>query len=466
MSLDAYHDLISRKRVTFEPRGMASVPALNSALKPHQAHTVDFALRAGCAAAFLDTGLGKSFVALEWGRVVVERENRPVLMLAPLAVGPQHEREAARWGIDAVYRREPDPSDAARIVITNYERLDRFDPDAFAGVILDESSILKSYTGITTRRLIEAFVRTPWKLSCTATPAPNDHMELGQQSQFLGVMDSNEMLSRWFISDQRQMGRYRLKRAAVGPFWEWCASWARAIAKPSDVGFPDDGYVLPELVTHRHVVEADVTSDAGEERDGQARLFRVPDMSATSIHREKRLTVRRRAEKVAEILAGEPGEPWIVWCDTDYEADALLDEIPCAEEVRGSMPAGVKERKLDAFSRGEIRVLITKPSVAGYGLNWQHCARMAFVGISFSYEAYYQAVRRCWRFGQARPVHVHVVGADTEAAIFHAVSRKAGDHETMKREMTAAMARAVRTSTVLHDYAPTMEAGLPAWMIR
>jgi superfamily II DNA or RNA helicase len=464
-SLGAYHDLIARKRVAVEPDGLSHVPALHSSLKPHQAHCVDFALRIGRAGHYLDTGLGKSFAGLEWGRIVVEATNKPVLMLAPLAVGPQHAREADRWGIDAAYRREPDAADRARIVITNYERLERFNLDAFGGVILDESSILKNFTGVTTRRLIEAFGRTRFRLSATATPAPNDHMELGQQSQFLGAMPSNEMLSRWFVTDQRQMGRYRLKRAAVRPFWEWVSSWARCVSKPSDLGFSDEGYDLPELRTCRHVIEADRTADAGSEKDGQGRLFRMPEMSATSIHREKRLTCAARAARIAEIVALEPTEAWILWCDTDYEADALAAAIPEAVEVRGSMSADLKEERLDAFSRGAIRILISKPSVAGFGLNWQHCARVAFVGLSFSYESYYQAVRRCWRFGQTRPVHVHVACADTEAAISDTIARKAGDHEAMKREMTAAMARAARTSAILEDYRPSLKAALPAWMV-
>lgn len=463
--LAAYHALIARKTVAFDPRGMAKVPALKSALKPHQAHTVDFMLRTGCAANYADTGLGKSFAALEWGRVVVEHTNKPVLMLAPLAVGPQHQREAERWGIDAVYRREPDPADCARIVVTNYERLDHFELSDFSGLILDEASILKSYTGATTRRLIEAARKLAWRHSATATPAPNDHMELGQQSEFLGVMASNEMLTRWFISDQQQMGRYRLKRAAVRPFWEWVSSWARCVSKPSDLGFSDDGYILPELVLSRHVVATDPTSETGEERSGQARLFRVPEMSATSIHREKRLSVRDRAEKVASIVLAEPNEPWIVWCDTDYEANELVRVLPDAVEVRGSHSALAKERAIDAFSRGETRILISKPSVCGWGLNWQHCARVAFVGLSFSYESYYQAIRRCWRYGQTRTVHVHVVCADTEAAIWRAVQRKAGDHEAMKREMVAAMSRASCGASILHDYQPTKKADLPAWMV-
>lgn len=286
-----YHELIARKAVSFEPRGLAKVPALNGSLFDHQRHSTEFALRTGCSALFLDTGLGKSFCALEWGRVIVEHTNKPVLMLAPLAVGPQHQREADKFGIDARYVREPHEITGAGIWITNYERLDKFDATQFAGVILDESSILKSFTGATTHSLIAQFARTPYRMACTATPAPNDHMELGQHSQFLGVMDSNEMLARWFIADQTNMGKYRLKRSAVGPFWEWVASWARCIAKPSDIGYADDGFDLPEMVMHKHIVEADRSADAGEERDGQYRLLRMPETSATSIHREKRLTI-------------------------------------------------------------------------------------------------------------------------------------------------------------------------------
>jgi len=459
-----YNELLDRKRVSFEPRGLSSVPELNGKLFPHQRHSTEFALRAGCAALFLDTGLGKSFCALEWGRVIVEHTNKPVLMLAPLAVGPQHQREADKFGIAAKYIREPHEITGAGIWITNYERMDKFDTSMFAGVILDESSILKSFTGSTTRALMAAFASTPYRMACTATPAPNDHMELGQHSQFLGAMNSNEMLSRWFIADQTNMGKYRLKRAAVNPFWDWVASWARCVAKPSDLGYNDDGFHLPDLVMRQHIVEADRSIDAGAEKDGQARLLRMPETSATSIHREKRLTTEARADRIADSVAAEPSEPWIVWCDTDYEADALTDRIPDAIEVRGSMRAEVKEERLVAFSTGQCRVIVTKPSIAGFGLNWQHCARQAFVGLSFSYESFYQAIRRSHRFGQSRPVHVHVAMADTEKAIWDVVSRKSGDHEAMKTNMRAAMKRAMASHRVYEDYNPTRNVDLPEWI--
>lgn len=456
-TLADYDRLLAAKAISAPPRGFEEVPALNPAMFPHQRDVTEFLLRAGRGAAFLDTGLGKSLVALDWGRVVFERTGRPVLMLAPLAVAPQHAREAAKFGIEARVVASPDEVGPG-VNVTNYDKVDRFDPAAFAGVVLDESSIIKSFTGATTRKLMRMFAATPFRLACSATPSPNDHMELGQHSQFLGAMSSSEMLTRFFIADQTNMGRYRLKGHAVRPFWSWVASWARCLSHPSDLGHSDDGFALPELRLHRHEVRADVAVDTG------GLLFRIPDTSATAIHREKRLTAEVRADRIAEVVAAEPSEPWIIWCDTDYEADALTARIRDAVEVRGSMLETVKEDRLVGFSEGRVRVLVSKPSIAGFGLNWQHCARVAFVGLSFSYEAFYQAVRRCWRFGQARTVECHVAMADTERAIWDVISRKSGDHEAMKTEMTAAMRRACEVRRVRHDYRPAVPMTLPAWM--
>ena len=461
--LTRYHGLIAQKRVAFRPRGLNKVPALCSAMKPHQNAVTEFALSQGAAALFLDTGLGKTLCALDWGRVIVEHTNRPVLMLAPLAVSGQHQREADKFSVDARAIREPEEVGSARVYITNYERLHKFNADDFSGVILDESSIVKAMMGKTSRALIETFSRTPYRLACTATPAPNDHVELGQHSEFLGVMAQNMMLNRWFLHDSADTGTWRMKGHAVLDFWNWVASWARCVSKPSDLGFSDDGYVLPPLNLQRHVVKADRSTDTGAEKDGQARLFRIPDTSATSIHKEKRQTTDARADLIAEKVMAEPDEAWVIWCDTDYEADALALRIPGAVEVRGSMTADEKEARLNAFSAGQARVIITKPSVAGYGLNWQHCARMGFVGLSFSYESFYQAIRRCWRFGQTRPVDVHVACADTEEAIWNVVSRKAGDHDAMKAQMTQAMKRA---ANVVHTttYTPAKPIQLPTWI--
>jgi hypothetical protein len=456
-----YEALIAQKRAAFEPRGFKP-KALHNALKPHQQHATDFALRAGAAALFLDTGLGKTLCALEWGRQVVEKTGKPVLMLAPLAVAAQHEREAVKFDLDAKAIREPSEIQGARVYITNYDRLAKFDAPIFGGVILDESSILKSFTGKTTKALIETFARTPFRLCCTATPAPNDHMELGTHAEFLGVMRQTMMLQRWFIHDSMDTGTWRMKGHAAADFWAWVASWARCISKPSDIGLSDEGYTLPELDVRRHVIASDRSVETGAEKDGQARLFRMPDTSATSIHREKRMTADARADAIASLV-NDSDETWVVWCDSDYEADALTSRIPDAMEVRGSMSAEEKEAKLIAFSTGQARVIVTKPSIAGFGLNWQHCARMAFVGLSFSYESFYQAVRRCWRFGQQRSVQVDIACADTEEAIWTTVSRKAGDHDAMKRAMADAMAKATKRAAV-ETYVPKKKLKLPEWI--
>lgn len=470
-ALAPYHDLIAQKRAAFEPCGFSGVDegVLPGWMFDHQRHGTAFALRQGCSALFYDTGLGKTGMALAWGDEVVRRTNKPVLMLAPLAVASQHVAEAERFGIDAQMSRFGIAPNSPRIAVTNYDRLEKFDPADYAGVILDESSILKSFSGATTRKLIEAFAKTPYRLCCSATPAPNDHTELGQHSEFLGALDRNQMLVRWFLHDSADTGTWRMKGHAVTDFWNWVASWARAVSKPSDLGFSDAGFDMPELVIERHTIAADRSIDAGVEKRGkhagQGLMFRIPDTSATSIHAEKRLTSADRAAKVAALVEAEPNEPWIIWVDTDYDADAVKAALPTVCEVSGKMKIDQKEERLAAFSRGEVKWLLTKSSIAGYGLNWQHCARMAFCGLSFSYESFYQAIRRCWRFRQTRPVHVHIVCADTEAAIWDVVSRKAGDHDQMKAEMTAAMRRASMKAESLSTYSPNLEARLPAWLI-
>jgi hypothetical protein len=462
--LSVYRDIIARSHSAAIASGFTGDIDLPDDLFPHQRACVDFSLRCGRSAMFLDTGLGKTFAALAWADQIVKRQNKPVLMLAPLGVTGQHKGEADKYGIDAVVSRDGTFS-GNRVVIANYERLHLLDTSAFAGVILDESSILKSFTGATTRKLISAFLSTPYRLACTATPAPNDHTELGTHSDFLGVMSRDQMLMRWFLHDSADTGTWRLKGHGVKPFWDWVASWSRCVSKPSDLGFSDAGFDMPELRMHKHLVAADRSIDAGEDDGGQILAFRMPDTSATSIHAEKRLTKEARAAMVAAIVLREPDEPWTIWVETDYDADAVCRALPDAVEVRGSMSAEQKEEALSAFTTGKIKRLVTKASIAGFGLNWQHCARTVFAGMNFSYEAFYQAVRRHWRFRQMRPVECHVVFADTEAAIWDVISRKAGDHDAMKREMAQAMTRAHAQTDRLFTYEPKREATLPAWLV-
>jgi len=342
--------------------------------------------------------------------------------------------------------------------IANYERLPKIDASAFGGIVLDESSILKSFSGPTKRMLCEAFAVTPYRLAATATPAPNDHMEIGQHSEFLSVMRGAEMLTRWFITDQSTMGGYRLKGHATADFWAWVASWSRAASLPSDLGGEDAAYILPPLNYEVHTVAADVTQHVGE-----GMLFRIPDGSATTMHLEKRLTIADRVARAAEIANRDTGA-CIVWCETNAESAALAKAIPDAIEVHGSMTLDAKEAALDDFTFGRRRVIVTKPKLAGFGLNWQHARTVIFASVSHSYEQHYQAVRRAWRFGQTQPVTCHVVISDTEAPIWTNVRRKAADHDKMKRAMTQAMLEAQSDATLRRVYTRTPKVILPNFM--
>lgn len=456
-----YSTLLARKLPRAQERGIAVQTAdLLPSLFDYQAHCTEFALRVGSCGIYLDTGLGKTAIELAFGDAVIRHGGaKRVLMLTPLAVAQQAKREADKLGVDDV-RVIREQSDAANgINICNYDRIlsGAVEPSAFDAVVLDEASILKSFTGKTTRALIEGFSGLRWRMAATATPAPNDHMELGQQAEFLGVMPSNQMLMRWFTADQTEMGRYRLKRHGETDFWDWMASWSRMAQSPDDLGFDGSRFVLPGLRIHRHSVSADVKA-----LDGTLFAF---DTSATGVHALKRQTSEARAEMVAQLVNAERSEPWVIWCDTDYEADALRALLPDCGEVRGSHAIERKEETLAAFASGELRVLVTKPSICGFGLNWQHAARMAFVGRSFSYESWYQAVRRCWRFGQARPVDVHIAVADGEDQIGRVIDRKSDDHQRMKTAMRAAMLRSRGLgSATLREYQANHIGRLPQWL--
>lgn len=457
--MNAYHDFIASRRPASFVRGIEPTADLCPALMPHQRDSVKFALQSGRAALFLDTGLGKSLCALEWGRQIAAHTGKPVLILTPLAVAPQFVREGQKFGIEVRHVREAHEIGSG-VNVANYERLSRFDAIDFGGVVLDESSILKSFAGKTRQALTARFDSTPFRLCCTATPAPNDYMELGNHSEFLGVMTGQDMLQRWFINDTAEASQeWRLKGHAVGDFWDWVCSWARCLSSPADLGYDASAYELPELREIEHQVECDLTVNAGDS------LFRMAGVSATNMHAEQRLSLPARVERIAWLVAAEPSEPWLIWCETDEQADALREAIPEAVEVRGSHPPEWKEDRLLAFVEGRARVLISKVKIAGFGLNLQHCARMAFAALTFSYESYYQAIRRCWRFGQTRPVKVHLISSDGEAAIFGAVRRKAEQHDTMKAEMLAAVRRAQsRESAVRRAYEAKHRAPVPQWV--
>jgi len=404
-----------------------STDEINPKLFPFQKEIVRWALMKGNAAIFAACGLGKTPMQLEWAYQVHRKTGKDVLILAPLAVTSQTKREGQKFGIEVnICRSQFDIQPG--INITNYEMLDNFQPQRFGAVVLDESSILKNSTGRMRTRLIELFNQTPYRLCCTATPAPNDHMELGNHVEFLGLMTGREMLSKYFINDGSQTNVWRLKRHAVKPFWAWVSSWAVCLNKPSDIGFNNDGFDLPPLNWQEVVVRADITDFA------QGRLFKNQATSATNLYRGLKETIGERAKAIVDII-GNSKDYWLVWCNTNHEADVLKKALPHAIEVRGSESLQEKERKLSAFAEGREQILISKPSIAGFGLNLQHCHNMAFVGINYSFEQSYQAIRRCWRFQQQHAVNVYAVLAETETGVLDSVKEKARKHQEMEDNM-------------------------------
>ena len=452
--MDKYREFIASKKLTSEKYGFKA-ETINPLVKYHQKVAIEYALEKGRSACFLDTGLGKSFVELEFANQVAQETNKPVLILTPLAVAGQMIREGNKFNIDA--RQVKDKSEVgAGIMVCNYERLHNLDVSVFGGVVLDESSILKSFNGKTKRMLVDAFNRTEYRMAATATPSPNDHMELGNHADFLGIMPSSEMLSRWFMADQTTMGGYRLKNHGQEKFWSWIASWSRAATLPSDLGGDDTGYILPEVERKIHMVQSDRSIDSGD------MLFRIPEMSATSFHKEKRLTIDARCERAAELATHD--KPVTVWCETNAESTILAKLIPDAMEVHGGLSADEKEKRLLGFADGDFRVMVTKPKLAGFGVNWQHCAHAVFASISFSYEQHYQAVRRSHRFGQTETVKNDIVISDTERSVWDIVNVKAEKHLEMKKNMSKAMIGAMKDSELRVAYGNREKINLPDWI--
>ena len=461
MSHDPYQAFLARKRIADPATGMASVPALPGFLKPHQRDIASWALRRGRSAVFAGTGLGKTLIELIWASEVARYTGKPVLGFAPLAVSAQHIREAERFGIDAAIARAQDDVRSG-VIITNYQKIDHFDLASFGGVVLDESSILKSTDGHYRNRLIEECASVPFRLAATATPAPNDFMELGNHAEFLGVMSYTDMLATFFTHDGGETQKWRLKGHAENEFWKWVASWAVMLRKPSDLGYPNDGYDLPPLAQHQHVVGVDYSPsmDTGL-------LFPMEARSLQERIAARRGTIAERVSMAASITPTD--RPFVWWCNLNAESEALTKAIPGAVETRGSDPDDVKERKLTDFSEGRIRVLVTKPSVAGFGMNWQHCADTGFVGLNDSFEQIYQAIRRFWRFGQTKPVNVHFIAAETEGAVVANLKRKESDAERMAASMVMHMADlsseivrgAVRDRP---DYDPKQVVKVPNWL--
>lgn len=437
-------------------------PAMNIHMFEWQKDITRWALRKGRAALFEECGNGKTIQQLEFADQVAKREGMPVLIVAPLTVGAQTLREAQKFGYSAAICRTQDDVTPG-INITNYEMLQHFDGRSFAGVVLDESSILKNYTGKMRNQIIEMFKDTPYRLSCTATPSPNDYMELGNQVEFLGIMSRTEMLATYFIHDGSDTGKWRIKGHAEDRFWEWVSTWAVVLTCPGDLGYPNDGYILPSLNMTEHIVEV--------KSDGEYSLFGCEIAKTLTERRDaRRASLRERCEQAAEIIAQNPGDQWVCWCDLNAESELLAEFIPNSEEVRGSDKPDAKEDALMRFANGALRVLITKPSIAGFGMNWQQCHNMIFVGLSDSYEQMYQAIRRCYRFGQKRPVNVHIVTSAAEGAVKANVERKEQQAAEMKRNMVQYTKEILRKDIrgqerIVIPYDPQIVMIVPDWVI-
>ena len=455
--------LAARAQVTegdgFEPLWMPDF------LFPFQRSLVDWAVRQGRAAIFADCGLGKTPQQLVWAENVRRKTGKPVLVIAPLAVTFQTEGEAAKFGLDAAVSR--DGTVKAGITVTNYDRLEKFNTDDFGGVVCDESSAIKAFDG-SRRALVTEFLRTHrYRLLCTSTAAPNDYVELGTSSEALGHLGHVDMLGRFFTNKQKtidQGGHYRgfsaprawdrqewrFKGHAEDHFWRWVASWARAMRRPSDFGFSDDGFVLPALEYRTHVVEARTVAEGT--------LFDVPALGLREEREETRRTIVERCEATVKLLAD--ADSAVAWCQLNDESKMLSDLIDGAVEVSGSDGPDEKEEKLIAFSRGQIRVLVTKPVIGAWGLNWQHCNRMTYFP-NHSYEQLYQAVRRSWRFGQQRPVTVDIVTTEGGKNAMHNLQRKAAQADAM---FTALVAHMRQATTISRGTVYDQKVQVPSWV--
>lgn len=426
--------------------------SLNPKLYRFQRDIVRWALAKGRAAIFADCGLGKTPMQLEWAYRVIKERGGMVLILAPLAVAAQTVSEGIKFGIEVTLC-ESASDLRPGINITNYEKLGKFVGCRFVGVVLDESSILKSFTGKVRNQIIDFFSDTPFRLACTATPAPNDFMELGNHAEFLGIMSYSEMLAMFFVHDGGQTSKWRLKGHAESVFWQWMGSWAVVMNSPADLGYQIDGYDLPELRVHEIIAD-------GEEAVTEA-------MTLTQRRKARRDTLEQRCGAAAALVNGS-NEQWIVWCDLNAESGMLAQNIGECVEVKGPDSNTHKANRMIGFSMGMHKCLVTKPSIAGFGMNWQNCCKMVFVGLSDSYEQYYQAIRRCWRFGQTRPVDVYIVISAKEGCVKENIERKQADCERMRLAMVEQTKEITKqelksTCRLATPYNPDVAMVLPTW---
>lgn len=435
---------------------------INELLFDYQKDLVVWALRLGKCAIFADTGLGKTFMQLEWARIVNEHTNKPILIVAPLAVTSQTIDEALKLNIQIKYVKEQSEC-INGINITNYERLDKFDSNYFVGIILDESSILKSFTGVYKKLLIDNYRNTQFKLACSATPAPNDYMELGNHSEFLNVMNLTEMLSMFFVHDGGDTSHWRLKGHAVEKFWEWVSSWSAIVKNPSDLGYDGEKHKLPELIENNIIVQS--------EDSYNDMLFSLPANTLDERRLAQKNSFDKRIKATVELVKNNPDEQWLIWCNYNDEANELHKLLSESVNVQGSDEPETKAKNLLAFGKNEIKYLITKPKIASFGLNWQCCHNVIFCSLNDSYEQYYQAIRRCYRFGQKYKVNVYRVLSDGEINILNNIERKHNEFEYMQKKMSIYTKKYVRENLQVEfkemdkSYNPKIELKLPEWLV-
>lgn len=457
-----YKKFLEKKSYTAPPAGFEP-KNLNSNLFDFQKDIASWACKRGRGAIFAGTGLGKSLQELSWAQALYDATGERTIVFTPLAVAAQMKREADKFGIDAAHVSTQDESNCP-IVITNYQKIDHFDLSEYGGVILDESSILKNYAGHFRTRLIESCKQIPHRLAATATPSPNDYMELGNHAEFCGIMSYTDMLSTFFVHDGSSTQNWRLKGHAEDAFWEWMASWSVMLQSPADLGYDGSKYALPELHQIEHIVDAEYTSSVDT-----GLLFPMEAQSMSERLKARRATIEDRVNKAVEVVSEKPNEPWVIWCNLNDESEMLASRIKGAVEVKGADPDKKKEHILEDFAKGNIRVLITKPSICGFGMNWQHCRNTVFVGLNDSFEQIYQAIRRFWRFGQTEEVYAHFIASELEGAVVSNIRRKEKQAQHMMDKMVQHMADlssanikgAVRDTT---DYKPQDNMTIPNWI--
>lgn len=448
-----YIDFINNKNFILQSSGFdIDISQLNPAMFDFQKDIVRWALKKGRCAIFADCGMGKTLMQLEWGQKIYEKTLGKILILAPLSVAAQTQMEGEKFGYQ-VNICESQNDVKVGLNITNYEKLDKFECGEFLGVILDESSILKSFTGKIRNQIIEYFSEIPYKLACTATPAPNDFMEIGNHAEFLGIMTRNEMLSIYFVHDGGQTSKWRLKRHAESIFWQWMASWSVFIDNPVNLGYTVKGYNLPKLNIHQIIV------------DGNEPVMGSLTLTQRRNARKESLELRCQA---AADLVNSNDEQWLIWCDLNDESHRLWELCKDSWEIKGSDKASYKTETMLDFSNDRIKCLITKPSIAGFGMNWQQCHNMIFVGLSDSYEAYYQALRRCWRFGQTHEVNVYIIISAKEGCVKENIERKQNDAKKMQNAMVDLTKEITKkelkqTCRITNPYEANIEMLLPEW---